>query len=616
MFGTFPTRSPKYILLLLLSCILILTACNATPVAQEKVSFTTNIGAEFIGHSLSFQYPRNLEVGYWSDSGAYGWLIADADPNKVFWASNQTGEEMVILMVLQQNDGDNSDFAQLVEEMKNDLPPIASVEEFTQDEKQVAYFIGTGEAGGIVVTPEVVLWISGNFPPEKEDIARSAVETVLRTARFPKVDDPESLNYSVWGTRDEGPLEKGEILEGYLPVCSESSWKFNQDSGNTVTLSIDTGDVESVLWVDILDLTGNSVLSAGKFEVSRNLINQSIDLPGEGTYNLLIQAGSSSCWYGWYQIQLDAATAGDSSAPFATRTAAQPPTATIPPPAAVTSVAWSPEGLLAAGADNGTVSIWDTRTGELVQTLAEHSLVNSVAWSTDGRLAAGGVAGKVIVWEASSGKVFQVPTGSYRRILSVAWSQDGWLAAGVDDGSILLWDSELGEVVQTLTKFGGYINSVAWSPVGRLASGSGEVILWDKESLESGEAAQILKGPTGFIQSVAWSRNGLLASGSNNEINVWNLESGEVVQTLSGDGKAVWSVAWSADGQLASGSVSNQVIVWNLERGMPAQTLTGHSGNITSVAWSTDGQLASGSFDGIVIVWNLENGHPDQTFSP
>jgi WD40 repeat protein len=81
----------------------------------------------------------------------------------------------------------------------------------------------------------------------------------------------------------------------------------------------------------------------------------------------------------------------------------------------VPSVAWSADGRLASGSKDGTVIIWDVSANDRLQSTANSELeggepfqifrlheggVNSIAWSGDGRLASGSEDGTVKVWEA------------------------------------------------------------------------------------------------------------------------------------------------------------------------------------------------------------------------
>ncbi|MEK6753643.1 MAG: hypothetical protein AABZ00_15405 [Chloroflexota bacterium] len=279
----------------------------------------------------------------------------------------------------------------------------------------------------------------------------------------------------------------------------------------------------------------------------------------------------------------------------------------------VNSVAWSADGRLASGLNDGTVILFDLATNQPAQTLKGHtSSVNSVAWSADGHLASGSNDGTVILWDLATGQPAQIMRGHIVTVTSVAWSADGHLASGSHDNTIILWDLATGQPAQILKGHTNYISSVAWSADNRLASGSYDdtVILWD---LATSQPAQILKGHTSSVYSVAWSADGRLASGSlDRTVILWDLATGQSAQILKGHTEDITSVAWSADGHLASGSYDDTVILWDLATSQPAQTLKGHINFVSSLAWSADGRLASGSNDGTVILWDFTTGQPAQ----
>ena len=83
-------------------------------------------------------------------------------------------------------------------------------------------------------------------------------------------------------------------------------------------------------------------------------------------------------------------------------------------------MAFSPDGerLASAGGD-GTVKIWNSRTGEVIQTLNAHTdSVYSVAFHPDGKhLASAGADRKVKVWDLTTGKaVFSLPGYAGRNV--------------------------------------------------------------------------------------------------------------------------------------------------------------------------------------------------------
>ena len=110
----------------------------------------------------------------------------------------------------------------------------------------------------------------------------------------------------------------------------------------------------------------------------------------------------------------------------------------------VRSVAFSPDGnKIASGSWDDTIRLWDTNTGEQLQTLTGHTDdVNSVAFSPDGNTIASASDDYTIrLWNAHTGEQLQTLTGHTSPSYSVAFSPDGnTIASGSWDGTVLLWE--------------------------------------------------------------------------------------------------------------------------------------------------------------------------------
>jgi WD40 repeat protein len=102
----------------------------------------------------------------------------------------------------------------------------------------------------------------------------------------------------------------------------------------------------------------------------------------------------------------------------------------LQPPSETISIALSPNGQrLAAGAADGTVRLWDSRTGKLVRTLRGHrDEVLSVAFSPDGKkLLSGSRDGDARIWNLSNGAA-TVLRGHGGPVFDANFSSDGqWI---------------------------------------------------------------------------------------------------------------------------------------------------------------------------------------------
>ncbi|MCP5084564.1 MAG: WD40 repeat domain-containing protein, partial [Alphaproteobacteria bacterium] len=99
-------------------------------------------------------------------------------------------------------------------------------------------------------------------------------------------------------------------------------------------------------------------------------------------------------------------------------------------------------------------------SGSGVGFLGHSDWVWSVAWSPDGQLASGSDDGTVILWNTDTGQPAQTLSGHSGTVLSVAWSPDGQLASGSDDGTVILWNTDTGQPAQTLSGHSDWVRSV------------------------------------------------------------------------------------------------------------------------------------------------------------
>ena len=289
------------------------------------------------------------------------------------------------------------------------------------------------------------------------------------------------------------------------------------------------------------------------------------------------------------------------------------------------SVAFSPDGstLASAAWPEGTVKLWDVATGTCTAILRGHwypmSAVRpsiygliAVAFSPDGTMVATGAQDHTVkLWEADTGNNVGTLYGHSDRVYWVAFSPDGtMLASGSGDNTVRLWDLATGTSSLTLHGHSDEVISVAFSPDGTmLASGAKDnsVRLWE---VASGSVASTFPGHTHWVWSVAFSPDGrLLASGSvDGTVKLWDLDSRKIARTLSGHTAIVRRVVFTSDGTtVVSASDDTTVRLWDVNTGGESVRLRGGEAAVYSVALSPDGRsMASGSSDGTVLLWDLE----------
>lgn len=116
-------------------------------------------------------------------------------------------------------------------------------------------------------------------------------------------------------------------------------------------------------------------------------------------------------------------------------------------------IAVSPDGsTVVTGQDDGTIAIWDIRTGILKQKLSGHdAAISAVVFSPDAKmLFSGGSDGSLVKWDVATGKMVQRLAGS-SPVLGLVISPDlHSLIARYADRTIRIWDVSSGQLLKEL----------------------------------------------------------------------------------------------------------------------------------------------------------------------
>ena len=256
---------------------------------------------------------------------------------------------------------------------------------------------------------------------------------------------------------------------------------------------------------------------------------------------------------------------------------------------------------VALGSNDGSLQLWDLRTGNPFSTLTGHTgSVNALAFTADGtRLASGSKDRSIRLWDVSTG------------------AQHLTLTEHINSGKELVYDTDDGIILPSAE----FVNNLVFSPDGRtLASASelGTIWLWE---LNTGNLlTTVVEHEAGVNErSVGWDEKvGLAFSPSGTLLASGGMDGQVMLSEVSANptplifkerhGWRVKVLVFSPDGKhFVSGSRDNSIRLWDVETGTKFAVLSGHLGEVNVLAFSADGRtLISGSIDGTVLLWDWE----------
>jgi WD40 repeat protein len=302
----------------------------------------------------------------------------------------------------------------------------------------------------------------------------------------------------------------------------------------------------------------------------------------------------------------------------------------------VTEVAFDATGdrAVTASAD-GSAIVWrvapQLRTIQLVSPTSVR--IDAAAFSPDGTIVAtGAFDGTLTLWDAATGAVKATLQGHKDRVSTAAFSPTGAaLATGSSDGTVRIWDPARG-TGRVLAAEGPVISELAWSPDASLlaasSEGDGTLRCWE---VATGKLRFSKKVMPLTLRSVTFDPTGrtLVTSGDENNIYMVHLD-GNVTRSypdpetsmhihteLDPAGQRLLIVSAKQSAKIVQPATSN-----------PPVRLVGHVGSIMSGTWSPDGTLViTAALDGTARLWDARTGdelavfqHPGAlstaTFSP
>jgi WD40 repeat protein/energy-coupling factor transporter ATP-binding protein EcfA2 len=286
------------------------------------------------------------------------------------------------------------------------------------------------------------------------------------------------------------------------------------------------------------------------------------------------------------------------------------------------TLAISPDGkTLATAGENGTIVLFDVKTGKLIKRLQKHTKnIQALVFHSNFLISAGDDQ-QIIFWSLSTAKpkmIWKAPA----EVNALAISPNGdILASGGEDNNITLWNINTSQIVTTLKGHeqaistnglafasNGYVlGSTSHDHTARLWNVTPDTYITDQNVSYLGNNHKILKGHTDILQGITFSPNGnkVATSSLDGSVRLWNVKTGKALRVLIGHKNTVFGVRFLANGiDLITASQDRTLRLWDTESGITKRVLQGHTGGVTDVI-AKSGQIFSASHDGKVMRWNV-----------
>jgi WD40 repeat protein len=155
----------------------------------------------------------------------------------------------------------------------------------------------------------------------------------------------------------------------------------------------------------------------------------------------------------------------------------------------VCDAAFSPDGQkIASVGEDGTIKIWDSQQGTLLNTLKGHTeMTQAIAFSRNGKLLVSSGKDKTLrVWDVSTGKSLCVLPGLSEASAILFGLNDRFWVSAHNDCNIQIWQTTDHQRIGRLTGHSDLVNAIALSPNGQfLVSGSADktIKIWQLRAM-------------------------------------------------------------------------------------------------------------------------------------
>ncbi|KIJ06742.1 hypothetical protein PAXINDRAFT_20059 [Paxillus involutus ATCC 200175] len=259
------------------------------------------------------------------------------------------------------------------------------------------------------------------------------------------------------------------------------------------------------------------------------------------------------------------------------------------------------ESKLVSGSRDGTLRIWDRKTGAVKVLKGHTDMVWDIDVSRDGKMVVSASNDETLrIWNGESGEseTMDILKGHRDWVRSVEFSRDSTrVVSGSRDCTVREWSVETGELAFEPFRCHSEVYCVHYSPSGdRIAAGADNIQIWNTKT---GKGTYIRNS---FVTSLVWTADGThIIGGGRENITIWNSHNGRRLRTWKAHSNPyiICTLSLSPTGShLASSNGGEELAsVFDISTGEQV-TAFKHSQNGSGIAYSPSGKfIATGCND-------------------
>lgn len=229
-----------------------------------------------------------------------------------------------------------------------------------------------------------------------------------------------------------------------------------------------------------------------------------------------------------------------------------------------------------------------------------------------GRVITGGnTDGSITLWDSRTGSKEYSLAGHSESVLALVVQVElGVLFSAGADSTVRLWNLE---TLQNTMVFEGHRGFVVGLHAIHIDSGTGLFSGSDDRTVKqwntnSGACVHTYKGHKGPVNAIVGDANHMYSGSSDGLLKVWNLETRRCIRTVEAHRDSIWSLSLLPDGRVISGSTDAVIKIWEnlVESSAVLSELNGHRGKVRKLLVHSHILFSAGA-DTNINVWNLNS---------